>query len=94
MRIDFWQLSRLIFRAQQVLSIPGRVPRGDAGLYLLSRSLCEQLERTNPGIAGETGFEYAVNTLQNLPSTLPRVPLDEAEPTEMPLGQAEPTEVM
>lgn len=75
MRVDFWQLSRLIFRAQQILDVPGPVPRGDAGLYLLARSLCEQLERMNPGIAGAAGFDYAVNTLQNLPSKLPRVPL-------------------
>jgi len=75
MRINPFQLALLVMRSGQVLSVPGPVPAGDAGLYLLARSLCEQLERTNPNIAQVAGFDYPLRVIEQLPSTLPRVPL-------------------
>jgi hypothetical protein len=75
MRINPFQLALLVMRSGQVLSVPGPIPQGDAGLYLLARSLCEQLERTNPGIAQAAGFDYPLQVIEQLPSKLPRVPL-------------------
>lgn len=73
MRIDFFRLTRLIFQIQNLLSAKQSIPKGDAGLYLLLRSICEQLESTNSGIAAAAGFDYSVLTLQNLPAPPPRM---------------------
>lgn len=58
MKIDFWHLFGLVSRARQLVTLePGDLPKGDAFLYLIARSLCEQLERTNKGIATAAGFD-------------------------------------
>lgn len=58
MKIDFWHLMMLVSRVRQLVTIePGFLPKGDAFLYLIARSLCEQLERTNKGIANAAGFD-------------------------------------
>lgn len=85
MRINAFQMALLLMRSGQVLSVPGPVPAGDSGLYLLARSLCEQLERTNPGIADAAGFVYEIRALENLPSNLPRVPLADDDDYEVKL---------
>jgi hypothetical protein len=82
MKIDFWRLSRLILQAQQLLSAQQTIPKGDAGLYLVLRYLCEQLESTNPGIADAAGFDFALSVLRNLPGSPWRPGRDDpGEPT-------------
>jgi hypothetical protein len=36
---------------------PKGLPKGDAGLYVLARSLAEKLERSNPGMAESLSYD-------------------------------------
>lgn len=86
MRIDFFRLSQLVWRAQRLLRAQQAIPKGDAGLYLILRSLLEQLERANPGIAGAAGFDFALSVLGNIPGDPWGLPTAGQGPPTGPLG--------
>ena len=63
MKINWFYLMQLISRTRELVTLESSdLPKGDALLYLIARSLCEQLERTNKGIANAAGFDEPLSS--------------------------------